>query len=519
MRPRDGARILVALLALLIAWGAVVLSAGAALAHTTPAPAPTAPPHPPAITVSPGAPAGPAPAQPAPANPGNGSAPPQEENGLCDRGPVLTRVTCQTIGDVAGNLAKGDVAAIPGDVAVNVTGGAVGVMQESMASAITKWVVDGSTWLITQLGGLLDSSTAPQIDQDWFASHYRTMAAMAAVVALPLLLVSLIGALLHQDGGRLVRTVFGQLPLAGILTGAGIALVGLGLAATDAMTAWVTQGAGGNASEILGRSAAALTTVSGQDGGLFAAFIGGVLLAVSAVMVWFWLLLRSAAIYVAVLFLPLAVAGLVWPATSHWAKRLTHLLVAIILSKFVIASILSLATAGTGEGDGFGAVLAGVVLLALAALSPLGLMRLAPILEAGAASMAPGRRSSAASAAAAGGGGGALLRQANSWKAVGDAGPAPRGWGSATGGSASPAGALRTVASVGAGAVGLATRAGSAVTGSGSGSAPAPAPVKEAPSIPRIPEGTNGHRPSPTAGPDRPARRGAPEAPFQPSAI
>jgi hypothetical protein len=438
---------------------------------------------------------------------------------LCDRGPVVTRVTCQTLGDVAGNLAKGNVGAIPGDVAGNVTGGAVSVMQESMASSLTKWVVDGTTWLINQLGGLLDSSTAPQIDREWFTAHYRTMAAMAAVVALPLLLVSLIGALLHQDGGRLIRTVFGQLPLAGILTGAGIALVSLGLAATDAMTGWVTQGAGGNASAILGRSAAALATVSHQDGGLFAAFLGGVLLAVSAVMVWFWLLLRSAAIYVAVLFLPLAVAGLVWPATSHWAKRLTHLLVAVILSKFVIASILSLATAGTGEGDGFGAVLAGVVLLALAAISPLGLMRLAPILEAGAISMSSRKSSPAPSAAAAGGGGQWLLRQANSWKALDDAGPASRGWGAASGGSASPAGALRTVANVGTGLTGMAARAGGAVGGAATGPAKEPAAPAPAPAVPRIPEPTNGHRPTPISGADAAARRRASETPFQPSDI
>ena len=72
-------------------------------------------------------------------------------------------------------------------------------------------------------------------------------------------------------------------------------------------------------------------------------------------MLWLELLIRSAAVYVAVLFLPLAIATLVWPAVSHWCRRLVETLAALILSKFVIVAVLSLAagalssgTAGTG---------------------------------------------------------------------------------------------------------------------------------------------------------------------------
>ena len=108
-------------------------------------------------------------------------------------------------------------------------------------------------------------------------------------------------------------------------------------------------------------------------------FLGAAVMAVGAVVVWIELLVRQAAIYVAVLFLPLAVAGLVWPATAHWFKRLAHILVAVILSKFVIAAILSLAASGlaasTPDGGGFSAVLGGGALLTLAALSPLALLR------------------------------------------------------------------------------------------------------------------------------------------------
>ena len=57
------------------------------------------------------------------------------------------------------------------------------------------------------------------------------------------------------------------------------------------------------------------------------------------------MIIRDAAIYICVFFLPLTFVAMIWPATSRWARRLVELLVAIILAKFVIVAILSLATA------------------------------------------------------------------------------------------------------------------------------------------------------------------------------
>ena len=62
------------------------------------------------------------------------------------------------------------------------------------------------------------------------------------------------------------------------------------------------------------------------------------LIAVAAFVLWLELLIRAAAVYVAVLFLPLALATLVWPAVSHWCRRLVETLAALILSKFVIVA-------------------------------------------------------------------------------------------------------------------------------------------------------------------------------------
>jgi hypothetical protein len=99
---------------------------------------------------------------------------------------------------------------------------------------------------------------------------------------------------------------------------------------------------------------------------------------------------------VAVLFLPLALATMVWPAVSHWCRRLADTLVALILSKLVIAAVLALAVGalagglGVGatgsDGGGFAAVVSGIALLIIATLSPFTLLRLIPAVEAGAVS-------------------------------------------------------------------------------------------------------------------------------------
>src|SRR4029450_10803241 len=117
--------------------------------------------------------------------------------------------------------------------------------------------------------------------------------------------------------------------------------------------------------------------------------------------------LRDAAIYVCVFFLPLTFVAMIWPATSRWARRLVELLIAIILAKFVIVAILSLASAAianttvaTGEGNTFERMIAGAALLVLAAWSPFALLRLIPMME-GAGAVVVGQRSAMTAAAGA----------------------------------------------------------------------------------------------------------------------
>lgn len=263
---------------------------------------------------------------------------------------------------------------------------------DGVLSALGSWVSDGATWLLAQIGGALGTTTSVDLTASWFSDHYGTMAALGGVMILPLLLLGIIQSVYRQDASALVRSVLVNVPLAVLLTAAAVKLVELGLSVTDAMSDAVAGGAGLEAGHFMTSVVAELTgtTAAAQPGvPTFILFLGSLAVVFGAVMVWIELLIRSAAVYVAVLFLPLALASLAWPAISHWCRRLVDTLVALILGKFVIVSVLSLAVgalAGSGSsGDGgFSAVLGGAALLILSAFAPWALFRLLPFVEAGA---------------------------------------------------------------------------------------------------------------------------------------
>ena len=222
------------------------------------------------------------------------------------------------------------------------------------------------------------------------------MVGLAAVVVLPMLLCAVVQSVYRQSPSRCSARPWSSCRLALLLTAAVVQLVQLALAATDALsTAVASSGRAPTSARPCrpGRGPRA-QTATGPSVPAFVVLLGGLLVAFGAFVLWVELLVRAAAVYVAVLFLPLALASLVWPAISHWCRRLVDTLVALVLSKFVIVAILSLAVGAlaSGTGTGFAAVLAGGALLLLAAFTPFTLLRLMPAVEAGAALQLEGAR-------------------------------------------------------------------------------------------------------------------------------
>jgi type IV secretion system protein TrbL len=288
---------------------------------------------------------------------------------------------------------KGPVSAAQDAIAAPVKAAGDEVMK-----GITNWVGNGASWLVGQAGKLIDETTTPRIESPWFLRQYGTMGALAAVFALPLLLLSVLQSLMRRDAGQLTRSAFVHLPLAFAFTAAAVTVVQLALQLTDAMSAQVASSVGSDAKEFFKDTGKSIATVLAATGGnpvpLFAVFLGALVAAAGAFFVWLELLVRSAAIYVAVLFLPFTFVAMIWPQTAIWCRKLIDVLIAVIAAKFVIVAIMSLAAAGLGQSrgdDAFQGVLAGAALMLLAAFSPFALLKLLPFAEAAIANAASAR--------------------------------------------------------------------------------------------------------------------------------
>src|SRR6516225_3924408 len=264
---------------------------------------------------------------------------------------------------------------------------------ESVLNGIGQWVASGAEWLLGQIGDVLVSTTTVDVGASWFRDHYGQMTALASVVILPMLLVSTVQAIVRQDPAQLVRTFLLRLPLALLLGVVAIQIVIMGLSVTDEMSNAVAGGTGTDLTSLLSGVTKGLVAAAADPTiASFVLLLIALLIAVAAFVLWLELLIRAAAVYVAVLLLPLALAALVWPAVSHWCRRLVETLAALILSKFVIVATLSLAAGAISSGSNFSSVLAGGALLVIATFVPFAILRLIPAIEAGAVGHLEGLR-------------------------------------------------------------------------------------------------------------------------------
>ncbi|MGH7316296.1 MAG: type IV secretion system protein, partial [Candidatus Rokuibacteriota bacterium] len=302
-----------------------------------------------------------------------------QDNGRCDAGLL----------DKACELAKGAGDKIGSGIS-NVVTAPIEAAGNSIMDQLTTWVADAAVSLIGKIVSFMESSTTPRLTSSWFTDRYELMMGLGLLILLPLLLIAAIRALLHQDLSQLLKSFFLYVPVAILATFVAIHLTQMLLAITDDLSAAVSESVGGDATRFLEGGGDSVAGALAAATGGFLMFFGAMLVVVAGFLLWIQLLIRSAAIYVCVFFLPLVLAGLVWPATARWTKRLIETLIALILSKFVIVAIISLAVAAMGrplsesggDGGGVGTVIGGASLLLLAAFSPFALFKLIPLAEA-----------------------------------------------------------------------------------------------------------------------------------------
>ena len=99
-----------------------------------------------------------------------------------------------------------------------VSGAAQNVVQtagDSALRSLTAAVASAGKFFLERIGRMIQATTSPNVvTAGWFTSQYRVMLALAVVIALPILLVSVAQSIVRADGMQALRSAFVYLPIA-----------------------------------------------------------------------------------------------------------------------------------------------------------------------------------------------------------------------------------------------------------------------------------------------------------------
>jgi len=423
-------------------------------------------------------------------------------------------------------------ASLPGaGIVTDALAGASGWALGKMAAGIAGWVLGGVAYFADGVLNFLKTSGRPQVDAAWFAgpgSPLATVRNLAAALMGGFVFLGLLQGLVKGEPGAMVRRLAADVPLAVLGIVATVAVTAKLLDLTDALSTAVLDSSHGEALRFLSRFAMVGAATQG-----FAAVVIGLVAIVAALLLWVELMVRSALVYLLVAVSPIAFAAMVWPAARGVLRRTAHLLLAVILSKFVIAVALAVGVAalggasGTGEAAagpsmlgmsgaaaspdpavGLGALLVGGVILAMAAFAPFIVLRLIPVAEAAVVAQGVSRGPLRATQSGLG-----TYYYTNSIARLGgSATPVAPSAATPVSGAvpASPGGAVGTTAPAGGGATG----AGSAGTGAAAATAARTVGRHVTSSAHQATDANAPHR---STTPESPARREPPAGPSDPT--
>ena len=278
----------------------------------------------------------------------------------------------------------------PAAAAGGVASAAGNAIAGGLADQVTGWATSGAKSMLELVDKASRVTSAPELTSGWFANEFQFVAIYGGGFAAIALLAALGLAALKRDSDMLGAALYAVMR-AGFLTATILALTQICLAVSDGIAndiyQQIPQTFFTNLSGGWGSLGAGLMTFLAA---LFAAFVG--------LLLWIELIFRDAILYLALAFFPLALGMAIFPRFAATQAKLLRIIgigialkPAVLLGLLTGAAILSGGLGLTGGAASIGTVLAGIVVLALAAFAPWVLMHLISH-EAGSMSAGAARR-------------------------------------------------------------------------------------------------------------------------------
>lgn len=293
------------------------------------------------------------------------------------------------------------------DKVTGFVGGAATAGFEAVIGGLVAWVVDAAVWTVGGVFEFFLDSADPNVQADWFITGdgpYATTVSIGASLLLLFVLAGIVQGTMSGDVGGMLRRIGLELPIS-ILGMVGlVTITQVLIRLTDELSRGVLANFEEDISEF-GKVVASLSSLSAGPSSAFVVFLLGLVTVLAGLVLIAELVVRSALIYIVVALAPLVFAARLWPATRGSSRKLLDLLVALIVSKLVIAIALAVAaSAAVGAGSGgeitalptpeafaedpegsvtqaVGILLTSAAAFGVAAFSPLLVARLLPITE------------------------------------------------------------------------------------------------------------------------------------------
>ncbi len=193
----------------------------------------------------------------------------------------------------------------------------------------------------------LPPDTRQQACGNWFLKQYGLMHQMGVLLIAPLMMLVIIQSVIRGSLFLLLRSTLILLPTAFIGSIVVAGFVQMLLNITDDLSSAMFAASGSDFSKIRDGIQHMDKSTTSWFGLLFL-----LITLLSALVIIIEMILREVTVYLSVLFMPLAFAGLVWPASSQWAKTSLRTIVGVASAKIYIAGGIALGLGAVEVGAG-----------------------------------------------------------------------------------------------------------------------------------------------------------------------